>query len=303
MPPTLHLQEEVGHYAGGAGFSIHNSPQDLRYQPGIQRHSSLETAISSISVNVDVSRSSGDSDYQPPSRGGDDGGSNGDMEYNDDKVEDPPYVPEPPRDEPPAKRRRGRPRKQVAPNHVSANVEIHQSPSSRTLQDQSQTVEIPNLRKSEGQSREEAIRAEQNRSASLATKRQRLKATVDKISPRERSIHRIRLSIAYRIQCSLTPPDILNAKKLHDAEVKRTRKRRRRKKDGDDETVASDGHAPDDEDGPLNKSRKVPDIPSYVETMPERDLRIDLTREAMALELGTFAKFGYSKIIKISNYF
>jgi hypothetical protein len=94
---------------------------------------------------VDVSRSSGDSDYQPPSPGGggDNGGSDDDMEYNDDEVEDPPYVPEPSPDEPLAKRRRGRPPKQVAPNHVAANVEIRQSSSSRTLQDPSQSVKIP----------------------------------------------------------------------------------------------------------------------------------------------------------------
>jgi hypothetical protein len=145
MPPTLHLQEEEGHYSGGGGFDIPNSAQDLRYREEIQQQSSLETAISSICVDVDVSRSSGDSDYQPPSPGGagDDGGSDDDMEYNDDEVEDPPYVPEPPRDEPPAKRRRGRPPKQAVPNHVTANVEIPQSSASRTLKNQSQRVKIP----------------------------------------------------------------------------------------------------------------------------------------------------------------
>jgi hypothetical protein len=151
----------------------------------------------------------------------------------------------------------------------------------------------------EGQTHEEAIRAEQNRSAILAEKRKRCKATFDKMSPRERCIDRIRRSIAERIQRSLAHPDILNAKKLYEAEMKRQRRLKRRKKDGDDETVARDGdsngHPRDDEDGngPLNKSKKVPDRPCYVETMVERDLRIDLTREAMALELGTFAKFGY----------
>jgi hypothetical protein len=144
----------------------------------------------------------------------------------------------------------------------------------------------------EGASREEAIQAEQNRSASLAAKRKRSKVTADKMSPRERCIERIRKSIARRIVRSLTPQDILKGKKLHEAEMRR---QRGKKDDDDDETAASDGHARDDEDGngPLNnKSKKVVDRPSYVETMAERDLRIDLTREAMALELGTFAKFG-----------
>jgi hypothetical protein len=107
---------------------------------------------------------------------------------------------------------------------------------------------------------------------------------VEKLTPREHCIQRIRVNIARRIRSSLAHPDQLNERRRR----QRERRRRRKLKGGDDddgagegdETVARDGDS-DGEDGTC-----------HLESILERDIRIDLTREAMALELGTLGRFG-----------
>jgi hypothetical protein len=122
----------------GEGVNEEAPGEQSKGKEGIQQQSSLETAISTVSVDVDVSRSSGDS--SPGGAGDDNEGS------DDDEVQDPPYVSSEPlhQDELRVKRSRVmRHSKQIPPNHVTVNVKTHQSSPSRTLQHQSRTVEIP----------------------------------------------------------------------------------------------------------------------------------------------------------------
>jgi hypothetical protein len=99
------------------------------------------------------------------------------------------------------------------------------------------------------------------------------------MSPRSRCIARLRVNIGRRIKRALETPEELKA---------RQKEAKGQSKKG---TVDSSSDESDDEEEGALIKRKL-HRPRYLESLAERELRTDLTREAIALELGPLGKLG-----------
>jgi hypothetical protein len=124
------------------------------------------------------------------------------------------------------------------------------------------------------------LQAELDRDRAARKELRRRKARKAKMmSPRSRCIARLRVNIGRRIKRALETPEELKA---------RQKEAKGQSKKG---TVDSSSDESDDEEEGALIKRKL-HRPRYLESLAERELRTDLTREAIALELGPLGKLG-----------